>query len=393
MECMKAYGGNNVINMVLKKYHAAKPNEFKGSGTASGYKYSYNVVNKPVANLKPGSTTNVDVQMNKVHIVLTSVSGQGPSLDKNLSMKASGKVGISSGIFSVISIKVEIENPNLIEAVLQGVINSQVVPKIQDTLKRVPLPQLQNIFGPGLSAQVQSGSVITGPAFEVGARITGKTGLSAADKPASSDLTLLNNGSDNNATLIGVVSAGAVNYLIERLIPPMSKSFNESGSKVGFGAGIKGTIKASTPVLKISAGNCTAYTTVSITLKAGIKVPIKGWTWVSIPVPNVKTGITNTLTAQGNKGVVTLTGVDSIKVSFSWPSVLKPVESIVKSLLNGVLSLFKGTISNAVKGRKFEIFQLPTKIPGTNLSTSVSFRSSGLSYYKSSIKAMVRLQG
>lgn len=393
MECMKAYGGNNVINMVLKKYHTAKPNDFKGSGTTSGYKYSYNVLNKPIATLKPASVSNIEIRMGRVHIALIPVSGQGPSLDKDLAMKASGKIGISSGILSVISIKAEIENPNLIEAILQGVINSQVIPKIQDTLKKVPLPQLQNLFGTGLSAQVRTGSVITGPAFEIGARIAGKAGIAAADKPASSDLTTLNNGSDNNASIIGVVSAGAVNYLIGKLIPPLSKNFNERGSKIGFGAGVKGTIKASTPVLKISAGNCTAYTTVSITLKAGIKVPIKGWTWVKIPVPNVKTGITNTLNTQGNKGVVTLTGVNSIKVSFSWPSVLKPVESIVKSLLNGVLSLFKGTISKAVKGKKFEIFQLPTKIPGTNLSTSVSFLSNGLSYYKSSIKAIVRLQG
>jgi hypothetical protein len=176
-------------------------------------------------------------------------------------------------------------------------------------------------------------------------------------------------------------------------VDPLSHTFNESGSKGPFGAGIKGTIKASTPMLEIKNGSAKASTTITFSsLKAGIKIPIKGWTWVDLPKPTVKLVVTHKLTSVQNKGVVELTGVDKLTVSFNWPTVLKPVGTVLQTLLNGVLSLFKGLISQAVRGKKLQVFELPSKIPGTNIGATLSLVAGGFGYVKSSLRAIIRVK-
>lgn len=120
------------------------------------------------------------------------------------------------------------------------------------------------------------------------------------------------------------------------MVLPLSYTFNQSGNNKFFGAGIKGTIRATTPVLNITNGNANARTTVSFhRLKGGIRVPLKGWTWVSLTAPNANVVVTHTLTSLSKAGLITFTCVESIKVSFSWPTVLKPVENLIKGLLKG----------------------------------------------------------
>jgi hypothetical protein len=387
---MMAYGGNNLMNTVMNKVYSTQRSKFKGSGTSSGIAYSFDINQLPVVQLVSGNINhNLSIDM---RVAITARNSSGLNFSNVIPMKATGKLVVTNGVLSITQIKVSTHSPIPIDQLVVGVINSQIIPKITALLMGIPVPQLTNLFGSGLSAQLITGKVIPGPALEAAARITGKPGISAANAPTAANIASLNNGSATMALAIGMVSGAAVNELIKALIPPLSHAFNKSASKVGFGAGIKGTIKATTPVLSINNGSGKASTTISFSgLKGGIKVPIKGWTWVPLPAPNTNVVVTHTLSAIGNKGVITLTGVDSIKVSFSWPTVLKPVEALLKGLLNGILSLFKGLISNAVKGRKFDIFQLPNTIPGTNLGATLKFETGGLGYFLSSVRALIRV--
>lgn len=393
MECMMAYGGNNILDLTLSKVYQKYPAQFRGSGTASGFNYSFEVTKAPTATLVAGvATHNIVISLANTKITVTAASGAGPGINQVLPFKAKAKLRIVGGVLSITGLTVFIDNPTGIDALIVAVINAQVVPKLQQTLNGITLPQLDKLFGSSLSPQVRTGQVISGPALEIGARFANVTNLGTADAPPQANITSLNNGTATNALVIGMVSDDAVNKLIKPLIPPLSDTFNKSGSIPGFGAGIKGTIRATTPVLTIVNGVGKAKTTVSVSLQAGIKVPIFGWTWKSIPVPDVEVVVNNALSTSGNKATLTLTGISSLHVELDWPGFLSPVESLVEGMLDAVVNLFKGKINNAVAGKKFDLFTLPSTIPGTSLGATLSFETNGLSYSKGSVKALVRVK-
>jgi len=391
MEPLKAYAGNNLMNMVATQAHSRLRNKFKGSGTAQGFSYTYDIQEAPVVSLVPNNSAhNLLFDLKKVNL---KASGQGLNFVKDLRIQATAKLAMSNGILSLTKLKVLQPPAAGLDRLIVDLINLQVLPKIATALALIEVPQLTDVFGKGLSAALRTADVVTGPALEVGARITGKTGLSAADAPTTAEKTQLNNGSASDAQMIAVVSDSALNVLLKTAVGPLSHTFNESGSKGPFGAGIKGTIKASTPVLAVKNGSAKASTTITFSsLKAGIKIPIKGWTWVDLPKPTVQLVVTHKLTSVQNKAMVELTGVDKLTVSFNWPTVLQPVGAVLQALLNGVLALFKGLISNAVSGKKLSVFELPSKIPGTSIGATLSLVAGGFGYVKSSLRAIVRVK-
>ena len=391
MDPLKAYAGNNLMNMVAVQAHTRFRNRFKGAGNEQGFSYSFDVQQAPLVSLvHNNSAHNLLMDLKRVTI---KASGNGLNVVKDLRIQATAKLAMRNGIVSLTGLKVLTPSSQGLDRLIVNLINTQVLPKIAEALQAIEVPQLSNVFGTGLSAALRTASVLTGPALEVGARIAGKTGLSEADTPSATEKAQLNNGSASDARMIAVVSHSALNVLLKATVGPLSHTFNESGSKGPFGAGIKGTIKASTPVLEIKNGRATASTTITFSsLKAGIKIPIKGWTWVNLPKPTVKLVVTHKLTSVQNKGVVELTGVDKLTVSFNWPTVLKPVGSVLQALLNGVLTLFKGLISQAVRGQKLQVFELPSKIPGTSIGATLSLVAGGFGYVKSSLRAIIRVK-
>jgi len=390
MKSVMAYGGNNLMNMVLARVYSTQRNKFKGVGSSGGLAYTFDVTHVPVAKLVSNRRThNLEIDLT----VAISASGGLIQFDNTVTMKATGLLAISQSQLSLSGLNVTTSSTNLIDQVVAGVVNTQIVPAISSTLAGIPIPQLTKVLGSSLSAKLQTARVIPGPALEAGASLVGKTGIAPADAPTVDTIARLNTGTSTNALMSVVVSAGAVNALIKEVVAPLAHTFDERASKLGFGAGIKGTIRATTPVLNVQNGSGNANTSVSFTgLKGGIRVPLKGWTWVSLSAPKTNVVVTNALSGSGSTGLLTLTGVGSIKVVLNWPTLLKPVEALVKGLLNGILSLFRGTISNAVKGRKFELFKLPATIPGTNLAANLSFASGGLAYFKRSVQAVVRIR-
>jgi hypothetical protein len=395
MECMMAYAGNDLMNMVVRRVYAEHRDRFKGNGTISNpfsIDYSYDVTQAPVAKL----VTNIATHNLEIGLKVTIIAQGGAiNFNETLDMKATGKFVISQGLLSLSGINITTTSTNVPAVLVTAVLNTQVMPKISGALANIPVPQLTNLFGTSLSASLRSGLVINGPALEVGARITGKTRIAAADAPSPANITSLNNSAATDAMVIGMVSSSATNVLLKAILPPLSYAFDERASKAGFGAGIKGTIKATTPTLTVNGGNGKITTTVSFSgFKAGIDTPVSQWKWVSLSIPKATVVIKHTLKATDHMGVITLTEVESIKTALSWPSILKPVENLVEKLLDGILSLFRGRISNAVKNKSFRLFELPSTIPGTNLAAQLSFNASnGLGYYKSSVQALVRVQG
>jgi hypothetical protein len=398
---MTGYAGNDILNMALRLVYQREPQRFRGSGSvaAQGLQYTYQVTAAPTAVLGPGASGapahNLQFRMSAVRVVVTRTSDGRTLYDVTYPMTAYVMLGLSGGRVSISSLSITVSGGG--DAVLQQVINSFVVPSLRTSLNSIALPQAANIFGTGLSASVQAANVVPAGggqhALRVGAAFAGRTGIGAADAPGPADLARLNGGSATNAAMLGLVSAGAVNALVSTAVGPITDTFDKRASKLGFGAGIKGTIRASTPVIAISRGLGSAKTKVSISLEAGIRVPLKGWTWVKVPVPDANVVVDMRLmTPNTRTGAVELTGVQSIKVNINWPSVLRPVGDLLEGLINGVLTLFRGKISAAVRGKRFNLFELPTTIPGTGIPATLSFAAGGLSFFGGSVRGLITVR-
>ncbi|MBK6364426.1 MAG: hypothetical protein IPF52_13390 [Saprospiraceae bacterium] len=385
MSSLKAFGGNNILNMAATKFYNANPNKFKDNGTQGGVQYSYQVISAPVITLIPNNNSK------NISISLTvSVKLPDLSFDKNIPLTASAKVNIVNGVLSITNLTLAGVNP--VDALIVGLFNAVVLPNLSTALSSIPIPALTGVFGPSLSPQILGMAVLNNPALEIRGKIAGTNINQTADTPSAANLNSLNTGNNSNAKIIGCVVEGAVNHLIKTLLPDLSHSFDKRASKWGLGAGIKGTIKASKPVMTINNGVGVAKTTISFSgLKAGIDPPFAGWQWVNLPSPTATITVKHLLRSIGNTGVIEIKGIDSFSVNFDFPLLLKPVEVLLETLLKGIFLVFKGIINNAINGRKIEIFKLPSKVPGTNYSASLSFAPNGLAYHGKSVEGIVKV--
>jgi hypothetical protein len=387
-----AFGGTNILDMALREGQARFPNLFRGRGNGPNKSsYSFAVNDVPTAQLMSatGRTPNVAIDLGQVAVTIQI--GTRTVFNSTMAMTARGRFGIANGVLSITSVAITVGATGGLTPVIQQIINNQVVPAVQRMVSAIPIPQLQDIFGDGLSAEVRSGGVTTGasPSLEVDARITGRTGDANADMLPAADRAALRSGSATDARVGGMVSSAAANVLIARLTPALSYPFDRT---VNNAAGIRGTVSATTPRLRIVNGVATATTTVSVSLRAGINVPFVGWRFVDVPVPTVTVAVTNRLRADGRNGLVVLTNVASISVNISLPGLLSPVGTLIRNAVNAVIGLFRGNISAAIAGTTIPVFQLPTRIPGMSIPATLSFATGGLTYSGSSIRAVVRVR-
>jgi len=395
MECMKVYGGNSLLNLFLNKLYQARPGDFSSNGTAGGFNFSYNTLNAPTGKFvfSASPKPNLTIKLSSVDIRIARIGGAGPSLQVKYIINATGKLTISNGILSISSLNVAIENPGVIDALILPILNGNVLPAIQNSLQHILLPQIQNIFGTGLNASLYSGKVISGPALLVGARVSGQN-ISDADNVSTIDLASLNTNNVNKGKLIGLVSGAAINVLIRsRLTSIPSQSFDKRQNLIVGEIGIKGSVNASVPEFSISNSSGSAKTTISFNgVKVGGKLGFLPWLWFNIALPSFKVVVRHQLKVNNDKGIISLTGVDSLKVVFNnFPSELNGVKRDIENLFNNVvLPVFKSNISNAIAGISFEVFDLPTRIPGTSLVSEIKYN--GLGYYRSSVKAEIELK-
>ena len=280
-----AFGGEKLLNFILRKIYTTPNNGFEGEGASNGLNYTFKVINAPTGRLIPDTLThNLEIDLE----VKISVNGNGVNFARNVPMKAKAKIGISNGMVSISQLTLTNISPNPIDAIVVSIINSQIIPPIRTELRNIPLPRLNDLFGSGLSANIVSGSVISaGPSFQAGLRITGASGIANASQPTLANLQSLNTANSNR--IIAVVSDEAVESLLGSTMTAHSHVFNKSATGLGFGAKIKGTIRATRPMFDIVDGVGRVTTTISINnLQGGIKAPFGGWKFINIPFPNAR---------------------------------------------------------------------------------------------------------
>ena len=335
MECMTAYAGNDLINLLIRKVHAERRAEFAGNGniiTPDSINYSFDVAEAPKATLIIASTThNIEIDLN----TRVKVRTNRVRFDRVVGMKATGKLITSNGRLLLSGMQLTVDYTGVPSMVISEVIAPIVVPKISAVLSSIPIPQLTNVFSEKLTANPSTCAVIvgvpiggamgnvgggaipggtfrgsgfpngagiptgtsvslnvgtvpqfSGPALRVGACITGETAIAAADEPSAFNIASLSTGATADALLIGMVSMAAVNVLIGQMLPPQAHTFDEQTTDqvklpgrphtFPMWVGIRGTVQASPPVLNVAGGTGKVTTIVSISgLQVGTRAKEK----------------------------------------------------------------------------------------------------------------------
>ncbi len=211
-------------------------------------------------------------------------------------------------------------------------------------------------------------------------------------RPSEADLAVLHRGEAGAASVIAIASGEAVGALLSSEVPPLAHAFERSAGKGRFEVGVRGTVTATTPVLDVVDGVATAHATVSFgDLQGGVRSPLTGWGWWSLPVPTADVVIGHTLRADGRVASITLTGIEAIALSVTMPRRLRPFEAAARGLLERIVASFRQRIEDAVVGRTIELFRLPDALPGMGQGAALAFEPNGLGYVGRSVRAAIRI--
>jgi hypothetical protein len=380
------YGGDDLLSVAVAIAHAARRDAFRGAGSSRGVAYSFDVAEAPIVRLVPGHPTHdVAIDLQSVEI---SVRGGMIDATRTLTLQATGRLALRDGALSLTGLRVATGSRGAVDRIVAGLIDTLIVPRIAEALAAIPVPRLTEPFGGGPSLEVRRAEVIEGPALAVGVGIVGERATGPADVPGGHDLSALSDGEPAGARLIAMASAGAVNALVEALVPPVSYAFDRRRGP----GGVKGVVEATAPVIEVGEGRGIARTTVSfVRLKGGIRIPFGGWLWVPLPAPVADVVVSHALSAAGRRAVLTFTGVGDLRTSFAWPSALAPVARLAAGLLDGVLALFRRRIAEAVTAQELVLFELPWAPLGSGSAAQLSFEPGGLGYAGGSLRAVVRI--
>jgi|GEM_PF-5300960 len=414
-----AWGGSPVLNETFALYYQKDPTFLNQSQVVSELNAEFVGVceEAPTVQLNPQTAAEVIEMFNKAY-ALGSTNAAFANVEKTLAdppnisltmekMKISiydyesgtrGKLLgedtfkiITYGIFAVDGSKLILNSLSSVVSggtggdspLMQKVVNGYVLPAVTKRYSGITLPQFQNLFGSDLNASIASVAV-SNQQFDVYANIAPTT---FASQSLDSEITA----EDADSIINAYVSGEAVQLIASKVMKPMSSPFSkESGGSFG-GAGIKGTIYMGQPGISINGSSASASAPISISMEGGVKA-FWNWVWVPLPVPDTNVVIDISLTDDGTNAYIEITGVQSIHVDLGdWPSVLKPVESAIEGLLDAVVGLFRGTISNAVSGTKLGLFSLPDVIPGMDVPADLTFNSLG--FANSGVQTAIEISG
>ena len=179
----------------------------------------------------------------------------------------------------------------------------------------------------------------------------------------------------NNLPIIEVsANANAINSLINALLPPVIKTFEDIDSDDFSGIGIKASIKIGKPSISINENHASSTSKISIYLQGGIKF-LERWTWIKIPIPSTQLTLGLYLESDDQNKTVLLkfTNVENINVYLEdIPKIFEPEKHTLIALFNEIINSFQGFINSELSQIKIPLFQLPDTFPGTSIKANLN---------------------
>ena len=279
-----------------------------------------------------------------------------------------------------------IQNP-----LLKTILENYAFPILEEQTKNIDLPQFQNLFSSHLNLQITDIAVIR-DILSVHSEITSDRTSKNNDRANTDyEIIYLPQTSDNSSILAITANTEAINVLIDSLLPPISKNFEDINGDDLTAIGLQASIEMGKPSISINGNNATGTANVSIYIQGGIKL-LGTWTWVAIPMPDTQLTLSLGVEkdSEGKTGLLKLTSVDNLNLSLeNIPNIFESDKHRLSDLFNEILKSFKGFVDSELSQVKIPLCQLPDTVPGTDIKANLQFDD--FSIVNSRIQALIRV--
>ena len=404
-----AYGDSKLLNLFFDWLYQLQPSYFNFSGVISQLEREYAISIKlpPVIQIGAVETTNINPggkNSNHANFILRYQSvelaiynhhnGERSSLIDSVifDISISGYFVIENNKISINSLVSKVTGGDFIQnPLLKNILENYAFPILEEQTKNIDLPQFQNLFSSHLNLQITDIAVIR-DILSVHSEITSDRTSKNNDRANTDyEIIYLPQTSDNSSILAITANAEAINVLIDSLLPPISKNFEDINGDDLTAIGLQASIEMGKPSISINGNNATGTANVSIYIQGGIKL-LGTWTWVAIPMPDTQLTLSLGVEkdSEGKTGLLKLTSVDNLNLSLeNIPNIFESDKHRLSDLFNEILKSFKGFVDSELSQVKIPLCQLPDTVPGTDIKANLQFDD--FSIVNSRIQALIRV--
>jgi hypothetical protein len=386
MPAVRVLMGQAAVDLAIGLAYESARDRFRLAGRAYGIDYVVDVAAPPVVRLRSDAGDH-DLVVEMGSLLVRARRGH-LRLGRTLALVARGRLRIAEGEVSAAGWRVASSAAGRVEHAVVGVFATRIGARLAAAVDGVRIPDLARATRAAPRLRLVSGEVVPGPAFAAAFELGGTDGAEPADHPSAADVAAVSEEGREGALVVALVSGGALTALLRNVAPPVTLAFERAWR----GAGLRGTIIATAPVLEVSDGTARAATTVTFAgLEGGLRMPIKGWSWLRLPDVRSRVVVTHGLEIVGETVALTLTGVEAITPVLTLPRALAPVAPLLRRLLDAALEAFRRRLTAAYQGRSVEVLSLREVAADLPIPLDVRVDPGGLGYHGRSLRVRVRI--
>jgi len=251
--------------------------------------------------------------------------------------------------------------------------NDYLVVAIGGLVEKIKLPEIDHILDTDLDAGVTYVAIGKGPDDTYWLNAYGDVHASHAAPTAG----VVRGQGPATGVIEGSVDQSVIQKLINKVVVGYSKSDSAGGSVGPFGAKVSASFKVTALDIDLQDGKASATVKVHANAKACIKVI--AWACASVSGDGKGSAKVSTELIDNDKTLrIKIYDFSGIKISFDWPSFLKPILSWIDKMISAMINAFLAALGLFVDMSKIYTFTLPDTIPGVEIPADLSFTKTGI---------------
>jgi hypothetical protein len=357
------FANEALFNLLLSRYVSANPGALSGIQPVPliDVEFVFSGNGAPTTDLAPqpdGGNIGIHVPL---LLKVFSMRTNPHTLQKTvpINVRVSGTLALQGQTLGLTGLTATGEGGTL-DARAAEMFNALVVPTISRAVASIPMPDLTKVIG--VPVQVEDVEVVNRQ-VAVSARVAGGSGQLAITPTPFED-----------PAVTAAISGDAINALARAQFQPVVAPVGGPHTTAGFGYDAEAEAGADNPRVQIAGGQAEGTIDVWASAKAGVEV---AGTWIR-PSVNVSSRVPPlglrlaTDSSRANLNVkVYLNG--TVHFDFGLPSELQKYADDILSVLGTLDDAITAKINDALSPISIRAFTLPSTVPGTNLSASLSF--------------------
>jgi hypothetical protein len=251
-----------------------------------------------------------------------------------------------------------------------------LIPHLQAWVAKLPFPQFHNLFGTTLNAvlvdvdvcEVQ-GQYMLCAAVEFEGHEAVSTAVAALSTPPFARTS--------SGTLMLLVSEKAMSLVIHSLLVGHEVELRRKQREAKMRLGIQSRVRAEAARFEIRG----SFARVSVRLRfkktrGGVKLG-GSWKWIRVKLKSARAGVDIALVTEERGVHLVFKGIRKLDVKVKGRTLGISADMLEKVIAGGI-DEFLPVLNRWFRGKRFELFQLPDTIPGTQIPMPFIFAPDGL---------------